>query len=61
MVHNYKEVLYDNEVLETNRLILRKFMKCDVHDILEYGSDPETLVSLKSVGFRTILKDSVLC
>ena len=54
MVHNYKEVLYDNEILETNRLILRKFMKSDVHDILEYGSDPETLKYLDWEGVQTI-------
>jgi len=53
MVENYKEVLYDNEVLETSRLILRKFKKCDVGDILEYGSDPETLKYLEWEGVTT--------
>lgn len=53
MVRNYKEVLYDNETLETERLILRKFRKNDVADILEYGSDPETLKYLDWEGIET--------
>jgi ribosomal-protein-alanine N-acetyltransferase len=53
MVENYKEVLYDNEVLITERLILRKFTKNDVADILEYGSDSETLKYLDWSGVKT--------
>ena len=53
MVHNYMEVLYDNETLFTERLILRKFTKDDVADILEYGSDAETLKYLIWDGIKT--------
>lgn len=53
MVSNVKEVLYDNEILERSRLVLRKFRKDDVADILEYGSDPETLVHLDWEGVKT--------
>lgn len=53
MVNNVKEVLYDNEVLETGRLVLRKFRKDDVTDILEYGNDPETLAYLDWEGVKT--------
>lgn len=53
VVNNYKEVLYDNEVLFTDRLILRKFTKKDIPDILEYGSDAETLEHLEWEGVKT--------
>jgi len=56
MVENYIEVLYDNEVLLTDRLTLRKFTKKDAPDILEYGSDPETLKFLDWEGVMTIEK-----
>ena len=54
MVENYNEVLYDNEMLVTTRLILRKFRKTDASDIFEYGSDAETLKYLDWGGVQTI-------
>ena len=53
MVENYNEILYDNEVLSTTRLILRKFKKSDVYDVFEYASDPETLKYLDWGGVQT--------
>ena len=50
MVKNYKEILYDNANIETERLILRKAVKTDVHDILEYSSDEEAIRYLDWVG-----------
>ena len=54
MVTNYKEVLYDNESLNTPRLTLRKFKKEDAADVLELGSDAETLHFLDWEGVKTI-------
>lgn len=53
MVDNYKEVLYDNEPLSAERIILRRFKKTDAPDILEYGSDAETLKFLVWEGVKT--------
>lgn len=53
MVQNYREVLYDNETIVTERLILRKFKKADASDILEYGSDAETIKYLTWDGIKT--------
>ena len=53
MVKNYNEVLYDNEKMETNRLILRKSTKSDALDIIEYGSDEETVKYLDWAGVKT--------
>lgn len=53
MVENYKEVLYDNEKLETEFLVLRKPTKNDALDILEYGSDEETVKYLDWIGVKT--------
>jgi len=53
MVDNYMEIMYENETLTTPRLILRKFKKSDAPDILEYGSDPETLKFLVWDGLKT--------
>ena len=53
MVKNFKEILYDNERIETERLILRKSRKNDACDILEYGSDEETVKYLDWVGVKT--------
>ena len=53
MVKNYMEVLYDNEELKTKRLLLRKFRKEDVFDVLEFGSDKETLKYLIWEGVKT--------
>lgn len=47
MVENYKELLYDNEVLETERLVLRKFKKSDSTDIVRYGITKERWLSLR--------------
>jgi len=54
MVKNYNEILYDNETLLTDRLILRKFTKEDVPDVLEYGGDEEALRYLIWEGVRTV-------
>jgi len=54
MVENYKEILYDNENLETERLILRKSTKNDAYDILEYGSDEGTVEYLNWAGVKTV-------
>ncbi|MCL2564659.1 MAG: GNAT family N-acetyltransferase [Defluviitaleaceae bacterium] len=53
MVANYKEILYDNEWLETERLILRKSKKSDASDIFEYASDEETVKYLAWEGAKT--------
>jgi len=53
LVENYKEILYDNERLETVRLVLRKSTKNDALDILEYGSDEETVNYLDWAGVKT--------
>ena len=54
MVENYKEILYDHATLNTERLILRRFLKKDAADILEYGSDEETLKYLDWNGVKTV-------
>ena len=54
MIENYKEVLYNNETLITQNLILRKFRIEDAPDILEYGSHKETLEYLIWEGVKTI-------
>lgn len=54
MIENYKEVLYENETIETERLRLRKFRKEDANDVYEYGSDPETLKYVSWVGVKTV-------
>jgi ribosomal-protein-alanine N-acetyltransferase len=53
MVENYKEILYDNERLKSERIILRKFVKNDASDVFEYGSDAETLKYLDWNGVHT--------
>jgi ribosomal-protein-alanine N-acetyltransferase len=58
MVDNYKEILYDNQNLETKRLKLRKATKMDIYDMLEYASDSETVKYLDWEGAET--KDEVL-
>ena len=54
MKENYKEILYDNHKLETNRLVLRKASKKDALDMLEYASDVETTKYLDWTGAKTI-------
>ena len=54
MVKNYREVLFDNETLSTDRLVLRKFRKDDAADVLAYGSDAETLKYLFWDGVYTV-------
>ena len=53
MVANYKEILYENEVLAAERVTLRKFTKDDADDVLEYASDAETLKYLVWDGIQT--------
>ncbi|MCL2397304.1 MAG: GNAT family N-acetyltransferase [Defluviitaleaceae bacterium] len=54
MVKNYNEVLYKNERMTTERLVLRKFEEGDATDILEYASDAETIANLIWEGSTTI-------
>ena len=54
MVKNYNEVLHENETINTERLILRRFRKEDAPDVLEYGSDEETLKYLSWQGITTV-------
>jgi len=56
MVANYKEVLYDNETLDTPNLVLRKFKKEDAADIFEFASDDETVLFLTWERYKTINK-----
>ena len=53
MVNNFMEILFDNERLETERLILRKSTKNDVIDMLEYASDEEAVKFLDWAGAKT--------
>ncbi|MCL2608715.1 MAG: GNAT family N-acetyltransferase [Treponema sp.] len=53
MKDNYLEILYDNERLQTPRLVLRKFRREDAADFFEYGSDEETLRFLIWEGVKT--------
>lgn len=52
MVKNYLEVLYDNETLPAEHIVLRKFKKTDADDIYEYGSNEETLRYLVWEGLK---------
>ena len=54
MVKNYNEVLYANEILETQRLILRKAKPTDASDLLEYASDPKVTETLMWAGLMTL-------
>jgi ribosomal-protein-alanine N-acetyltransferase len=54
MVRNYKEVLYENEEIETDRLLLRKFKKEDASDILEYGSCEQTQEHIMWEGVKAL-------
>jgi ribosomal-protein-alanine N-acetyltransferase len=54
MVENYNELLYDNETLFSERIVLRKFKKEDAGDLLEYASDAETLKYLDWDGSQTM-------
>ena len=54
MIENYKEILYDNERLETDRLMLRKATKNDASDMLDYASDEETVKYLDWAGAKTV-------
>jgi len=54
MVKNYNEVLYQNETIKTERLVLRKFRIEDAADILEYASDTQTIEYLIWDGLNSI-------
>ncbi|MCL2386428.1 MAG: GNAT family N-acetyltransferase [Defluviitaleaceae bacterium] len=54
MVDNYKEVLDKNQVLESERLILRKIREEDAAGLLEWASDPETVKWLTWGGLSTL-------
>jgi len=54
MVKNYNEVLYQNETMKTERLVLRKFRLEDAADILEYASDAQAMEYLIWDGLSTI-------
>jgi len=54
MVDDYIEVLFDNNVLVTERLTLRKFTKDDASDVLEYASDVDRFEYLSWKGVQTI-------
>lgn len=54
MVDNYIEILYDNEVLESEYIVMRKFKKEDANDVFEYGNDEETVKYLEWNGVKTI-------
>ena len=54
MVKNYNEVLYAHENIETTRLMLRKFRAEDAPNVLEIGSDPQTLEFLVWEGCANI-------
>ncbi|MCL2350438.1 MAG: GNAT family N-acetyltransferase [Defluviitaleaceae bacterium] len=54
MVKNYNEVLYRNERIETDRLVLRKFRIEDAADLFEYASDEEVTKTLMWAGVKTM-------
>jgi len=54
MVKNYNEILYQNETIKTERLVLRRFKITDAADILEYASDAQTMEHLIWEGLSTI-------
>ncbi|MCL2853057.1 MAG: GNAT family N-acetyltransferase [Defluviitaleaceae bacterium] len=54
MVSNYNEALHINDIISTERLILRQFKGSDAPDILEYGSDPKSLEYLVWDGVHTL-------
>jgi len=43
MVKNYNEILYNNQRIETSRMVLRKFTPDDAVDMLEYASDAKAI------------------
>lgn len=53
MVDDYEKILSENEFLDLNRVILRRFRIDDTSDVLEYGSDKETLKFLVWTGVFT--------
>ena len=54
MVKNYNEILYDNKIINTQNLILRKFKKEDAADVFEYSSDFEVLEFLPWDGYKSV-------
>lgn len=54
MIPDWERVLKDTEELEAERIILRRFSYKDVWDVLEYGSDEQTLEYLVWEGAKTL-------
>ncbi len=54
MVSNTLEVLYNNQELDTPRLLLRKFRKDDAEGVYAYASDPEAVRFLIWDGVKTL-------
>lgn len=54
MISGAEEVLKKITMLNSERIILRKFTQEDAEDVLEYGSDPETLKWLFWEGLKDI-------
>ena len=54
MIANLNEILYANETLDAGRIMLRKFKAEDAPDVLEYGSDAQTLEYLVWEGVKTV-------
>lgn len=53
-MQNYIEILYDNDILECDRITLRRFKKEDAEDIFEYASDEKVLKYLVWNGLCTV-------
>lgn len=54
MIENYERVMKKTKQIETSRLVLREFSLKDKKDVLEYGSDSDTLKYLIWEGIVTI-------
>ena len=54
MVKNFNEILHENYTIDAERIVLRRYKKEDASDVLEYGSDKETMKFLTWDGFATL-------
>lgn len=54
MKKNYNEILYKNETIELENIILRKYRADDAEDIFEYASDVETVKHLTWSGVQSV-------